>query len=465
VRRRRLGFLCLAALGLLPGPASAAARARVGGTLSVGLLGLPVPGPDVGAETPEAASARALLALPLCRLLPEATPVLAAVSRVGASSDEVQVTPLQGARFPDGTPLRPGDMALTLSRALVSHGPAATLLAPLASPEAALEEAVRHPEAPLRLRLAYPWPDFEASLCHPAFTPSRLADGGAGPGVGVGLYVRGPDGRLLGGLGVPAGAPFPSALAFASVSARGAARALQRGEVQALLGASSEEEAEGLLFATYLLYRPGSLSAGALGVLSSLDLQALVRTFVPGPAVAMPGLLPPGLLGTGPGPAAPRGTAGPPGVSHGFSLGYEAALPEQRAVAERLQVLLHDAGYALRLVPETRAGLLRARTGEDFDAQLVSVLLPPLPAPALAVVLGLVGDGALLHRELPPLGALTDASARAARVRARARELQPGLPLVPLFARGLRVQLAEGLLGARRDGFGLLVLDEASLVR
>jgi peptide/nickel transport system substrate-binding protein len=463
VRQRPVVFL-LFALGLLPGPAAAAARARVGGTLSVGLLGVAPPGAEVGAETPEAASARALLALPLCRLLPEATAVLAALARVGASLDEVQVTALPGARFADGTPLRPGDVAETLLRAFQAHGPAASLLSPLATPEASLEEAAQHPEAPLRLRLAYAWPDFEASLCHPAFTPSRVADGG--PGVGVGLYAQGPDGRLLAGRGVPAGAPFPEALAFASVSARGAARALQRGEVQAVLGASREEEAGALLFATYLVYRPGSLPEGALGVLLRVDLQALVRTFVSGPAVAMPGLLPPGLLGTGAGAVPPRGTeGGAKGTGRSFSLGYEAALPEHRAVAERLQVLLHDAGYAVRLVPETKGGLLRARVAQDFEAQLVSVLLPPLPAPALAVVLGLTGDAGLLRRELPPLGALPEASARAARVRARARELQASLPLVPLFARGLRVQLGEGLLGARRDGFGLLVLDDAFLVR
>lgn len=455
----------LLARWLHPLEAPAAERARLGGTLVVDLVGVAAPSAETAGETPEAASARALLALPLCRLSPEATPVLATLGREGAAPDTVVVTPLPGARFPDGAALRPGDVAETLYRLLEAQGPYASLLAPLASPEETLKEALLHPEAPLRLRLQHAWPDFEASLCHPAFTPSRPGTGGA-PGMGVGLYVRTPAGRLVGGRGTPTGPPFPAALAFSSASARLAERALLRGEVQAVLGASPGQAASSpLLFATYLVHRKGSLPEGALSALAQVDLEALVRTFVPGPAVAMPGLLPPGLLGTAPLPAAPRAAPRPAGAARGFSLGYEAALPEQRAVAERLQVLLHDAGFQVHLLPETRAGLERARLAGAFEAQLVSVLLPPLPAPALAVVLGLAGDTALLRRELPGLGAEGDAAARAARVRARALELQPVLPIVPLYVRGLRVQLSEALVGARKDSFGLLVLDDAWLVR
>lgn len=468
MRGRCLLGLGLLALFLSPTEARAGARARLGGTLVVDLVGLAPPSAETAGETPEAASARALLALPLCRLSPEANAVQAVVAsagREGAAVDTVVVTALPGARFEDGAALRPGDVAETLSRVLEGQGPYASLLAPLASPEETLREARQHPEAPLRLHLQYAWPDFEASLCHPAFTPSRPGTAGAA-GTGVGLYVRTAEGRLVGGRGTPAGPPFPAALAFSSVSARLSERALQRGEVQAILGAAQGPEASSpLLFATYLVHRKGSLPEGALSALAQVDLEALVRTFVPGPAVAMPGLLPPGLLGAVPGPVALRAAPRPAGAVRGFSLGYEAALPEQRAVAERLQVLLHDAGFLVRLLPETRAGLERARLAGDFEAQLVSVLLPPLPAPALAVVLGLTGDAGLLSRELPGLGAEGDAAARAVRARTRAVALQPVLPLVPLYVRGLRVQLSEALLGARRDAFGLLVLDDAWLRR
>jgi MarR-like DNA-binding transcriptional regulator SgrR of sgrS sRNA len=145
-----------------------------------------------------------------------------------------------------------------------------------------------------------------------------------------------------------------------------------------------------------------------------------------------------------------------------FTLGFDAALPEHRAVAERLQVKLHDAGYRVRLQASDRPGLVRARTDGSLDAALVSVLLPPLPAPALAVVLALA-DPQLLSRELPALGAIEDPGARATRVRDRAVELQRTLPLVPLYARGLRARLGPSLVDARRDAFGLLVLDDAWL--
>jgi hypothetical protein len=64
---------------------------------------------------------------------------------------------------------------------------------------------------------------------------------------------------------------------------------------------------------------------------------------------------------------------------------------------------------------------------------------------------------------LPPLGVVADAAARAALVEERAQALQGSLPLLPLFARGLRVQLSPALIDARRDAFGLLVLDDAWL--
>lgn len=461
--RARPLLLCLSALGLLSTQAFGAARARLGGTLSLGLVGLGPPSADAAEDTPEALSARALLALPLCRLVPDAVSVLASVGREASAGGEVLVTPLPGARFPDGTALSGRDVAEAVQRLREAHSPYQSLLAPVAGLQDSLEAAARHPEAPLRLRLAYPWPDLESSLCHPAFTPTRPGAQGT-PGVGVGLYARGPEGRFLAGRGAPGGPPFPGALAFSALPSRGAQRLLQRGEVHAVLGESSGKEASALLFATYLVYRPGSLPEGVLSALSEVDLAGLVRTFVAGPAVAMPGLLPPGLLDAGPAPS-PQKSRAAPATGHGFTLGYESGLPEQRAVAERLQVVLHDAGYRVRLLGETRAGLLRARLAGQLEAALVSVLVPPVPAPALALVLGLTLDTGLLAAELPALGALSDATARAARVRARAAELQPQLPLVPLYARGLRVQLSEALLAARRDGFGLLVLDDAWLAR
>ena len=464
MRGRHCGLLGLLALLCAAAPGFSAARARLGGTLCVGLVGVALPSAEGAVESPEADSLRTLVALPLCRLWPEKVPVLASVGRAAdGPTDEVRVTPLPGARFADGSALGARDVALAWKRLLLSNSPYASLLAPVAHLEEALDAAPQTPEGPLHLRLQYPWPDFEASLCHPAFTPTRAASGGLGV-QGVGLYGPLLEGRAAALGGTPGGPPFPASLSLLPLQARSAGRLLQRGEVHALLGAAAARDASALLFATYLVYRPGSLPEGALSALWRVDVEALVRTFVPGPAAALHGLLPEALGAAGPTARKPKAWAAGAAV-HGFTLGYEVGLPEQRAVAERLQVLLHDAGYAVRLVGDSRENLARARAQGHVEAALVSVLLPPLPAPALAVVLGLLGDTGLLSRELPALGAVADAQARSAKVAARAGELLSEVALYPLYARGLRVQLSDSMVDARRDAFGLLVLDEAWLVR
>ncbi len=455
------------ALGVLLAalPVLGAVRAHLGGTLGVGLVGLEAPAADSQEGGPEAASARALLALPLCRLLPAVVPVLASFQRAGTGAgEEVQLRPVDAARFSDGSPLRESDVAEAWRSLGRSDSPYLALLAPVAGLAQALEAGARPEVAGLHLRLAFPWPDLEASLCHPAFTPFRRR-GPTGGAEGVGLYAPGPEGRLLAAPSAPGGPPFPVAVAFSSLAGRAAARALQRGQVQAVLGEASGAPAGPLLFATYLVYTKGALPEGALAALAAVDREALVRTFVPGPAVALRTLLPPPLQ---PASAAAPPRALPPAARAAhppFTLGYEEGAAEQKAVAERLQVLLHDAGYPVRLWADSPARLRAARRSGTLPAALVSLLLPPLPAPALALVLGLAGDEALLQRELPALGALPLAEARAAQASARAAALQPELPLFPLYVRGLRAGLSEALLEAHRDGFGLLVLDEAWLAR
>ncbi len=461
-----LGAAALLFLGLLAGPAAGAARARDGGTLAVGLVGLGPPVADTSADSPEAASARALLALPLCRLRPGPVPLLASLTRTSAGpQEEVHLVPLPGARFADGSPLRAEDVAASLRALARAASPYLSLLAPVADLDAALQAEALSPEAGLRLPLAYAWPDLEASLCHPAFTPTRGRPGG-GPAQGVGLYAPGAEGRLWAARGAPRGPPFPAALAFSPLRGRAAAQALQRGEVHALLGETTGPDGGPLLFATYLVYRPDALPAGARAALEAVDVQALVRTFVPGPAVALHALLPDALLPAGAAaPAPPRPPAAAAAPARPFTLGYEVGVADQRAVAERLQVLLHDRGFPVRLRADSRAALLQARSTGALEATLVSLLLPPLPAPALALVLGLAQDAALLQRELPALGQEGDASARAVRAAQRALALAAQVPVLPLYVRGLRAGVGEALVDARRDGFGLLVLDDAWLLR
>ena len=456
----RVGLAWLLLLGAAA-PAGAAARASGGGTLTVGLIGLHPVAADSVEDSPEAFSARALLALPLCRLLPRQVPLLATFSRThSAPTEEVQLLPVPEARFADGSPLRTSDIAQAWQRLVRDGSPYLALLQPVAGLTEALEAAQRAPTGGLPLPLAFPWPDLEASLCHPAFTPYRSAKGAAPP-EGIGLYAPGPEGRWVAARGAPGGPPFPSALSFPALQARAAGRRVLHGEVDAVLGESLEETASPMLYATYLVYAPESVPQGLREALEAVDTEALVRSFVPGQAVPLHALLPPPLMESAPRPqpkpTAPRPTAG----GRPFTLGYGLGNAEQRAVAERLQVLLHDAGYAVHLHADAPAALRQGRRAGTLQASLVSVLLPPLPAPALAVVLGLAADGGLMSRELPPLGAEADAVERAARVAERVRALAPQLPVVPLYTRRLRAGLSQALLEARRDAFGLLVLDDA----
>ena len=105
---------------------------------------------------------------------------------------------------------------------------------------------------------------------------------------------------------------------------------------------------------------------------------------------------------------------------------------------------------------------LRARWADgDFDLMLHAVLLPPVAAPALAVVLDTAGRHDLLGRELPPIGAIADATAREAKVRERALALQPELSLIPLYAQSLRVSFSPKVVGLETDAFGIPQLDGA----
>ena len=183
---------------------------------------------------------------------------------------------------------------------------------------------------------------------------------------------------------------------------------------------------------------------------------ALVRSFVGAPATAMPGLLPPALGGPDRGTAVSSPTRG----SGTAVLMYATDRPAQRAVAQRLQILLRDAGVQLTLAPRTPEALDRDWRAGQADLALRSVLLPPVPAGALGVVLELAGD-VESRRELAPLGAVADTSERAARARERALQLAATLPVLPLYAEGLRARVDPSLVDVRRDGFGLWMLDDA----
>ena len=443
----RVGLVALVVLAA-PRDAPAAARARDGGTLR--LVVLPEVRADRWGDTPEGAVVRGLVAAPLCRVEAggRVQPVLASVQR---SAEGVSVVPRAGARFASGAPLGPAELARAWARALERSPAARAALAPVREVTATLEQQSRGRGGALLLPLAHPWPDLEVSLCHPALAPVL----GEGPADGIGPYA--PEGAER-GRAVPAfpeGRPHPDGFQLSALARRAAQRALETRAAQGLLGDGGDAAAPAL-FATYLVSRPTARPLVAL-LASRLDRAALVRSFVGGPATAMAGLLPPAL--GGPERSAASGAPGRGSGSAVLLLGAER--PAQRAVAERLQILLRDAGVQLTLAPRSPDTLDRDWRAGQGDLALRSVLLPPAPAAALAVVLELAGDPGVSRSELAALGALADERERAARTRERALQLGAALPVLPLYVEGLRARLDPALVDVRRDGFGLLMLDDA----
>jgi len=442
----RAGRLLVLLALVSPVAASAAARARDGGTLKIAVL--PEVRADRWGETPEGAVLRSLLTAPLCRIEAEGRvqPMLATFQR---TAEGVVIVPRVGARFPSGTPLGAAELARAWTRALDRSPAARAALGPVRDVAAVLAQPSR--SALLVLPLAHPWPDLEASLCHPALAPVAGESGSDG----IGPYA--PDGADRGRAvpGFPEGRPHPDGFAVTALARRAAQRALEIRAAQVLLGDGGDPSAPALL-ATYLVSRPATRPLVAL-LEPRLDRAALVRSFIGGPALAMPGLLP-AVLG-GPEKAAASGS---PGRGSGTALLlYAADRPTQRAVAQRLQILLRDAGVQLTLAPRSPEALDRDWRAGQGDLALRSVLLPPAPAAALAVVLELAGDPAASRRELAPLGSLADAGERATRTRERALQLAATLPLLPLYVEGLRGRLDPALVDVRRDAFGLWMLNDA----
>jgi len=443
VRRIALGLLLV---GAVPSAATAAARARDGGTFRLAVL--PEVRADRWGDTPEGAVLRSLVAAPLCRLDAggRVQPVLATLQR---SADGVSVVARPGARSPSGAPLGAAELARAWGRALDRSPVARAALAPVRDLAAALEQS--RGRGALVLPLAYPWPDLEATLCHPALSPVT----GDGPGDGIGPYALDGADRGRAVPSFPEGRPHPDGFVLTTLSRRAAQRAFESRTTHVLLGDGGDASASAL-FATYLVSRPAARALVGLAE-SRLDRGSLVRSFVGAPAMAMPGLLPPALGGPD------RGTAsGAPARGSGTAvLMYATDRPAQRAVAQRLQILLRDAGVQLTLAPRTPEALDRDWRAGQGDLALRSVLLPPAPAAALGVVLELTGDAAEARRELAPLGAVADAGERAARARERALQLAATLPVLPLYSEGLRARVDPSLVDVRRDGFGLWMLDDA----
>ncbi|WNG49242.1 peptide ABC transporter substrate-binding protein [Archangium minus] len=429
-------------------PSLAAGRVPYGGELRVAHTGPAEPGEPALADSPTEATVLGLLSRPPCHLTPNGhlSPALAReLSRPAA-----QVVRL-------GLPSAAQAAALVRAWARLTGSEAPSPYRALLFPLRGEGRQLSATGDTLELALAFPWPDLERALCHPALAPPRSVPAALGPFSATGANTV--EARLA----WSQGRPYVDRLRLTPTDERGLSRLWSTQEAQVALGvlADSGTASGTALYATYLAWSPRRVPPDfRQAVESALDRDDLTRLFVRGPAVPMPHLLPPALL---PQAAGPRPSPPPAQAGRKVTLLYDAGSEDQRAVAERLQVRLHDRGYAVALERLPRAELRARWARGDYELMLHSLLLPPVPGPALAVVLDAAGRKDLLGVELPRIGALPDAAARDARVRERALALASSVPLLPLYAQGLALRAAPEVGGLVFDAQGLPVLDGAWL--
>ena len=440
----------LASLLLLgAAPSLAAGRAPYGGELRVAHTVRTEPGEPTLADSPTEATLRELLSRPACRLSPDGH-VSPALAR------ELTRPFPQAVRLTLPSPAQAQALARAWTRLASPEAlsPYRALLFPLRGEGRQLSPS----GDTLELTLAFPWPDMERALCHPALAPPRTVPAALGPFSATGATT------LEARLSWPEGRPYLDRLRLLPTDERGLSRLWSTQEAQVALGVLPDTSTASSvpLYATYLAWSPRRVPPDfRQAVENAIDREDLTRLFVRGPAVPMPHLLPPALL---PQPAGSRPAPPVPQSGRKVTLLYDVSNEDQRAVAERLQVKLHERGYAVALEPLPRAELRARWARGDYELMLHSLLLPPVPGPALAVVLDAAGRKDLLGVELPRIGTLADPAARDARTRERALALAPSVPMLPLYAQGLALRAAPEVGGLVFDAQGLPMLDGAFLL-
>jgi hypothetical protein len=454
--------LALASLLLLgAAPSGAAGRIPYGGELRLAHTGPAEPAEPALSDTPTEATLLGLLTQPACRLGPDGQPTPALALELSRPSPQV-------VRLTLPSPAHASALArawVRLTRGEVPS-PYRALLFPL---RAEGRQLAATGDA-LELTLSFPWPDLERALCHPALAPPRAPTLPLAP-----FAPTSTPGTLEARPGWPRGRPYVDKLLLTATHERGLYRLWNAHETQVTLGLLAEPTLGAFrpppgaspltgpaLYATYLAWTPRRVPADfRQAVESVLSREDLARDFVSGPAVPMPHLLPPALLSQAPG-ARPAKPPVQPGRK--VTLLYEADSKDQRAVAERLQLQLNERGYVVALTPLPRAELRARQARGDYELMLHALLLPPVPGPALAVVLEAAGRGDLLGVELARIGGLADAAARDTRARERAVALAASVPMLPLYTQGVVLHAAPEVGGLVLDAQGLPLLDAAFLL-
>jgi hypothetical protein len=453
--------LALASLLLLgAAPSRAAGRIPYGGELRLAHTGPAEPAEPALSDTPLEATLLGLHTQPVCRLSPEGQPTPALALEVSRPSPQV-------VRLTLPSPAHASALARAWGRLASGEVPSPyrALLFPLRGEGRQLAATGDS----LELALAFPWPDLERALCHPALAPPRAPTLPASP------FASTPPGTLEARPTWPQGRPYLDRLHLTATHERGLYRLWNAREAHVTLGllaqptfgslrvpARADAPVPPALHATYLAWTPRRVPADfRQAVESVLHREDLARDFVSGPAVPMPHLLPPALLTQAP---AARPARPPVQPGRKVTLLHDADSKDQRAVAERLTLQLSERGYVVALLPLPR-GELRARQARgDYELMLQSLLLPPVPGPALAVVLDAAGRKDLLGVELARLGGLPDAAARDTRARERAVALAASVPMLPLYAQGVVLNAVPEVGGLAFDAQGLPLLEDVFLL-
>jgi MarR-like DNA-binding transcriptional regulator SgrR of sgrS sRNA len=433
--------LCFAVLALWVSPAQAAARARYGGTLRIAYSGQQTEADPVLADAPSDAALLRLTLQPLCRWQAGEriqNVLIAETTQVSPRTWRIAISPT--ARFAGGGPVTAREVAQSWARLnqAATLSPYRAFLFPLRGEGRQPEGAILSQSA-LELSATFPWPDLLKSLCHPSLAIATQARAGVGF-AGAGPFVPRPRGDLLDqNSSFPLGRPYLDRLKVVFVTGRRALRLLSLGQVDLVLGEAEKTSAiarGAALYATYLAFKPERTGAEFRKEFErAVDRTQLTQFFAPAASVPMFNLLPPALMPQSPWPA--PGPSVRRGATTQLTLFYDQALPEQRSVAERIQVKLHDLGYRIALKAVSRSDLRSRWASGQFDLMLHAVLMPPIAGPALALAIELARRHDLLASELPAIGAEQDASRRDAKARERAVALGPELAVIPLYAQSL----------------------------
>ncbi|HYD42793.1 MAG TPA: ABC transporter substrate-binding protein [Anaeromyxobacter sp.] len=476
-----LAILVLVAALTLPLPAAAGVRPAYGGEVRVALPAAPrITDPALATDPGDLLLVRAIHATPLeldadGRLSPG---LLEEVPAPEAGGRAFRLRLRAGLRFSDGTPIAASDVAAAFVRLLAREGPApnAWIALPVLGAEAfqagraaTLAGVQVLSDRELLVTLASAMPEWPWALAAPAAAVVSRGGAGAGPFVLQGLDGAGA--RLAANGLHWRGRPFADRLTVKGADPRAAARALSGGDLELVLrpeavpGATATAPSPPLL-ATYAVVNWRRLGSGAervRRVLGALDRAELGKLYARGPSAPTSTLVPqPVLAGPAAAPASPS-APGAPGIPGQARLVLLAAadVPDQRALAERLQVKLFDAGVRAAAELEGGGRFAARLAAEDFDVALVPVQVTAL-APALAggqVALATRGPGAA-RRAMTELAGLPAAAAAP-----RAERLTRTLDLVPLFSTGVRASAGPALQGLRIRADGAIDLGDLWLLR